>query len=387
MPSLKEHFPLLKKRPIAYLDSAATTQKPACVIEAMNSFYLNHYGTVHRAVYALAEEATLLYEEARNTVASFLSVKRNEVIFTRGTTESFNFLAYSLTKQFTSPGDEILITTSAHHANIVPWQMAAEERGLILKVAEESALEEMLTPRTKIVSLTHASNVLGVVNPLKEQLLKAKSIGAITVVDGAQAAPHLPLNLSALQPDFYLFSGHKIYGPTGIGVLFGKESLLNALPPPQGGGDMIEEVTYEKSRYKEAPLRFEAGTPPIAEAIGLKAAIDFFMQHQKSAFSEEKRLFSLLREKLLEFPEVTLFGDEGEKVPLATFTVQGKHPLDIATLLSLKNVYIRSGHLCAQPLLRKLGLQTALRASIGLYTTEEDIELFSTSLKEAIQKL
>lgn len=394
MSSLKEQFPLLRKRPLIYLDSAATTQKPEAVIEAMDRFYRDSYGTVHRAIYSLSEEATALYEAARVAVADYLFVKPNEVIFTRGTTESLNFLAYSLTREL-NPGEEILLSAAEHHANLVPWQIIAKEKRLKLVISpllpdgslDLNEFKKRLNPKTKIVSLPHVSNVLGVINPIQEIGKLVHKNGSLFVVDGAQAAPHLSLNLKELGVDFYALSGHKFYGPTGIGVLFGKEELLNSLPPPQGGGDMIERVTYFETSYKKAPLRFEAGTPPIAEAIGLHAAVQFVKKYSPHAFKEEERLFHLLLEKMREIRALTMFGDYPEKVPLVTFTIDGAHPLDIATLLSLKGIAIRSGHLCAQPLLNSLGASHALRVSIGLYTTEEDIVRFSEELKAAVSNL
>ncbi len=398
---LREQFPVLSKKmngyPLIYLDSAATAQKPYCVIEAIRSFYAEHYGTVHRAVYELSVEATRLYQDTRIKVQKLINAqKTEEVIFTKGTTESINCVAFSFGKRFVRPGDEIIITEMEHHSNIVPWQILCEDRQAILKVVpmdargvlDMDAYRRLLTPRTKLVSVAQVSNSLGTINPLKEIISAAHAAGAKVLVDGAQGIPHIPIDVQALDLDFYVFSGHKLYGPTGIGILYGKEELLNEMPPYQGGGDMIETVTFEKTTYNVLPLKFEAGTPMIAEVIGLGSAIDFIQAIGiPQIHAWEHQLLQRATERLSEIPDLTIFGNAPEKSALVSFNIKGIHPLDIGTMLDLHGVAVRTGHLCAQPVMRKFGTTAFVRASFGLYNTLEEVDRFAETLRNIIPKL
>lgn len=394
-------FPMLKKsmhgKPLVYLDSAATAQKPEFVIETIASFYREHYGTVHRAVYELAIESSTRFEKVREQTRAFLNAeKASEIIFTRGTTESINLVSSSFGKAFINPGDEMIITEMEHHSNIVPWQMMCEERGAVLKVVpfndqgvlDLDAYHQMLSSKTQFVSIAHISNTLGTVNPIKEMIKSAHDVGAYVLIDGAQAAPHRPVDVQALDADFYVFSVHKAYGPTGIGVLYGKEALLNAMPPYQGGGDMIETVTFEKTTYNVLPLKFEAGTPLIAEVMGLGAALEYLQKiGMESVHQWERELLGYASERFREFPKVRIIGEAPEKGGIISFTVEGVHPLDIGTMLDLKGIAIRTGHLCAQPVMRHYGVTALSRISFGLYTTKQDLDLFFTSLGSVIRQL
>lgn len=401
MNKIKEQFPIFsikrEGRPLIYFDSAATAQKPSLMIDGMNDFYREQYGTVHRAIYELSVEATALFQEVRLKLKKFLNAKlEEEIIFTRGTTESINLVAYSFSRAFMKEGDEILISAMEHHSNIVPWQMVAEERGLILKVApydekgilDLEAFEKLLTPKTKIVAITHVSNALGTVNPIKEIVSMAKKVGAKVLVDGAQAAPHRAIDVEALGVDFYVFSGHKLYGPTGIGVLFGKADLLNQMPPYQGGGDMIEKVTFEKTTYNVLPMKFEAGTPMIAEVIGLGKAIDFIESIGFQKIEEhEQILLKYGTEKLLEINGLKIIGNAPLKGGIISFIIDGVHPLDVGTLLDLKNIAIRTGHLCCQPIMDHYKIPGVARVSFGIYNEKEEIDTFIKALKEVKEQL
>lgn len=398
---LRDDFPMLKTsmhgKPLIYLDSAATAQKPLAVIDAMDTFYREHYGTVHRAVYELSMHATMEYQAVREKVAKFLNAaKAEEIIFTRGTTESINMVAYSFGKAFMRPGDEVLITEMEHHSNIVPWQILCEDRGAILKVAPMNdkgelivdAFAKLLSPRTKMVALPHVSNALGSINPVKKLVALAHQMGAKVLVDGAQAAPHLTVDVQDLDADFYVFSGHKLYGPTGIGILYGKEELLNAMPPYQGGGDMIEKVTFEKTTYNVLPMKFEAGTPMIAEVIGLGAAVDYVHKVGLDAIRQwEHELLLYSTQVMLDIDGLRIVGTAAEKGAIISFVVEGTHPLDLGTMLDLKGVAIRTGHHCAQPVMRHFGLSATARASFALYNTKDDIDTFATALNDVVQKL
>jgi len=380
---MRDEFPIFRNHPEwIYLDSAATAHKPQCVIDALAKFYAEDYATVHRAVYRPSLKATEQYNEARATAARFVHATAEEIIFTRGTTDAINLVAQSYGRTFLKPGDEILISEMEHHSNIVPWQMAAKYIGAHLRyipMNDQGILEwkGRITPKTKLVSLAHVSNVTGTINPIAEIGKAAHAVGAKLLVDGAQAAPHLKIDVQELQCDFYAFSGHKCYGPTGIGVLYGKKALLEAMPPVQGGGDMIERVELENTTYQPPPLRFEAGTPIIGPAIALKEALEFIERHREADF-----LLPYATERLQAIPSLRIIGTAPHKGPILTFDIEGIHPLDIATLLDLKNIAIRSGHLCAQPLLRKFGLTAAARASFGLYNTREEVDQFADALTE-----
>jgi cysteine desulfurase/selenocysteine lyase len=398
---LRQDFPMLSKRmhgkPLIYFDSAATAQKPMSVIEAIKSFYQDHYGTVHRAVYELAVRSTEDYQKVRQKVRAFLhAAKDEEIIFTRGTTESINMVAYSFGKAFVQPGDEILISAMEHHSNIVPWQILCEDRGAALKVIPmnekgELLLEEyakLLNPRTRLVAVTHISNSLGTLNPIKQIVSMAHQAGAKVLVDGAQSAPHLKVDVQDLDVDFFVFSGHKIMGPTGIGILYGKSELLNQMPPYQGGGDMIESVSFSKTTYNILPFKFEAGTPMIAEVMGLGAAIDYIQSVGIEAIqSWEHELLKHATEQMEKIPGLKIIGQAPQKGALMSFIMEGIHPLDIGTFLDLRGIAIRTGHHCAQPVMRFFNLPATARASFACYNTKEEVDLFVASLRDAVRLL
>lgn len=392
----RQDFPMLKKvvhgKPLVYLDSAATTLKPQAVIDAVSQFYSSQYGTVHRAVYQLAGESTAQYNAVREQVQQFLHAKSpEEIIFTKGTTEAINLVAFSFGQAFVQPGDEILISTMEHHSNIVPWQLLCERRQAHLKIIpllpsgelDLDAYEKLLSPRTKLVSIAHISNVLGVINPIETIVKSAHRLGAKVFVDGAQSAPHLPIDVQALGCDFFAFSGHKIYGPTGIGILYGKKELLEKMPPYQGGGDMIQTVTFEKTTFQPPPLKFEAGTPLIAEVMGLGAALKYVNSYGLDKIaSYETHLIREAYKQLSQMEQLRILGSSRKRASLITFNIEGVHPLDAATLLDLQGIAVRSGHLCAQPLLNSLGCTSALRLSLAPYNTFEEINYFCEAVKE-----
>lgn len=398
---LRQDFPMLSKtmhgHPLVYLDSAATAQKPRIVIDAITDFYQNHYGTVHRAVYELATYATNEYNRVRERVQQFLNAKSTEeIIFTRGTTESINMVAYSFGKAFIKPGDEIIISAIEHHSNIVPWQLVCEDRGAVLKVIPVDdrgellldAYEALLSDRTRLVAVNHVSNALGTVNSIKQIIHLAHQRGAKVLVDGAQAAPHMPVDVVDLDADFYVFSGHKLFGPTGIGVLYGKEELLNLMPPYQGGGDMIETVTFEKTTYHALPMKFEAGTPMIAEVIGLGAAIQY-LQHvgMDAIHDREQQLLAYATPKFQAIEGLRIVGTAQEKGAILSFVVDGVHHLDLGTMLGLKGICIRTGHHCAQPLMQRFGLTGTARASFAFYNTFSEVDYLVDCLPKVIQQL
>jgi cysteine desulfurase/selenocysteine lyase len=399
--SLRKDFPVLDKKvhghPLVYLDTAATAQKPRSVIEIMTDFYTNWYGTVHRAVYELAVASSMAYTDTRRKVQHFLNARaEEEIIFTRGTTDSINTIAYSFGKAFIRPGDEILISETEHHANIVPWQLMCEDRGARLIVApvndrSELIMDEfcrLLSTKTKLVSIGHVSNSTGTIHPVKEITRLAHEKGAKVMIDGAQAVPTMPVDLQDIDCDFYAFSGHKVYGPTGVGVLYGKKELLEQLPPYQGGGDMIEQVSFDKTTYAPLPLKFEAGTPMIAEVIGLGAAIDYLEGLGMAAIHTHKQTLLAYGTSLLqEIKGLTLIGTAREKSTVLSFVVEGCHPLDIGTLLDLKGVAIRTGHHCSQPTMARFGVTGTARASLGLYTTKAELDQFAWALRGVLEKL
>lgn len=399
--SLRQDFPMLKKtmygKPLIYFDSAATAQKPEAVIEAVANFYRNHYGTVHRAVYQLAVESTNAYQKTRQKVRAFLNAaKDEEIIFTRGTTESINMVAYSFGKAFVKAGDEILISAMEHHSNIVPWQILCEDRGAVLKVIPmnekgELLLEEyakLLNPRTRLVAVAHVSNSLGTLNPIKQIVSMAHQAGAKVLIDGAQSAPHLKIDVQDLDADFFVFSGHKLMGPTGIGILYGKADLLNQMPPYQGGGDMIESVSFAKTTYNVLPFKFEAGTPMIAEVIGLGAAIDYIQAIGIDTIHNwEHQLLTYATTQLEKIPGLKIIGQAAEKGALISFTIEGVHPLDIGTFLDLRGVAIRTGHHCAQPVMAFFNIPATARASFACYNTMEEVDMFVNAIKEVVKKL
>jgi cysteine desulfurase/selenocysteine lyase len=390
----RKDFPILSRRmggkPLVYLDSAATAQKPQAVIDAVSRFYAFNYASVHRGVYRLSEEATVAYEGVREKVAGFLNASSaQEVIFTRGTTDSINLVAQSYGRRFLRPGDEILLTWMEHHSNIVPWQLVAEQTGAVIRAVpitdigelDLEQFEAMLSHRTRLVSLVHVSNALGTVNPVKQITGMAHSRGIPVVVDGAQSAPHLKVDVRDLDCDFYAFSGHKLYGPTGVGVLYGRASLLNTMPPCQGGGGMIQSVTFEGSSWAPPPARFEAGTPMISEVIGLGAALDYVSSVGRSAVVEwEHQLVNYATETLHEVPGLKLIGTAKDRAGVISFILQGVHPHDIATILDDEGIAIRGGHHCAQPVMDRFHVPGTARLSIALYNTYSEIDVAGLAL-------
>lgn len=396
---LRSEFPILKQKvrdlPLVYLDSAATTQKPLCVINAFQQYYSEMNANVHRGVHYLSEKATLAFENARTTVQKFINAKQSkECVFVRGTTEAINLLAFCLGEHCIQENDEILITALEHHSNIVPWQMLCQRKAAKLKVIPVNEKGELpaniadfFNASTKILAITHVSNAIGTINPIKKIIAAAHAKGIKVVVDGAQAAPHIKIDVQDLDCDFYAFSGHKVYGPTGIGVLYGKEDLLNALPPYQGGGEMILKVSFEASTYNELPYKFEAGTPAIAEAIALGKALDFISSLGFECIqSHERRLVMQTLELLRKFKGVSIVGEPEQRASIISFTLDDIHPHDIATVLDQQGVAIRAGHHCAMPLLNSLGVHATARVSFGIYNTEEDVHTFIQALQRA-QKL
>lgn len=397
----RNDFPMLKTlmhgKPLVYFDTAATAQKPQIVIDTLSDFYQNHYGTVHRAVYELAAKSTEAFHLARKKMASFLNAKLDsEVIFTRGTTESINLVAYSFGKAFINPGDEVLISEMEHHSNIVPWQMICEDRGAVLRVIpiddqgeiKLDHYEKLLNSRTRMVAISHMSNVLGTINPIKEMITLAHAKGAKVLIDGAQSAPHISIDIQELDADFFVFSGHKAYGPTGIGVLYAKQELLETMPPYQGGGDMIETVTFEKTTYNVPPLKFEAGTPIFAEAIALGAAIDYLKKLGLAHIAKwEHELLHYATKKLQEIEGFTILGNAKNKGAIITFVIDKVHPLDLGALLDLQGFALRTGHLCAQPTMRRFGQSQAARLSFAFYNTKQEIDAFVIALEAVLSLL
>jgi cysteine desulfurase/selenocysteine lyase len=396
---LRADFPVLAQRPhgrpLAYLDNANTTQKPRAVIDAESHFYATDYAGVHRAVYELAERATRAYEAGRAAVRRFLHAPdAHEVILLRGTTEAINLVASSFSRAHVGAGDEILITAMEHHSNLVPWQLACEARGARLVVApidDSGALlldefERLVTDRTRIVAVAHVSNSLGSVNPVREIVEIAHARGVPVLVDGAQSAPHLPVDVQELGCDFYAFSGHKVYGPSGIGALWGRRELLEALPPWQGGGGMIENVTFEKTTYAGIPARFEAGTPNIAGAVGLGAAIEYVEAvGLERIAAHEQQLLVHATEALREIPGLTIIGTAPEKAGVVSFVLESAHPHDIATILDREGVAVRAGHHCTQPVMQRFGVPATVRASFGLYNTREDVDALVAGLRTVVE--
>lgn len=393
-------FPMLQKlmngKPFVYFDSAATSQKPQSVIDSITDYYENYCGTVHRAVYQFATRSTETYQNVREKVAQFIHAPdSDQIIFTKGTTESINLVAYSYGKAFIHAGDEIIISEIEHHSNIVPWQLLCEEKKAVLKVIPVNdkgellleAFKQMIGPKTKLVSIGHISNALGTIHPVKEIIQMAHGVGAVVFVDGAQAAPHMPIDVQELDVDFYAFSGHKMYGPTGIGILYGKTELLEKMPPFLGGGDMIDQVTFEKTTYAKPPLKFEAGTPQIAEVIGLGAAIDFLNDIGiKNVQAWEHQLLEYATERMEKIEGLRIIGTAKDKGAIISFIVEGVHPLDLGTMLDLKGIAVRTGHHCAQPAMRRFGVTGTARVSFGLYNSKEEIEQFVVHLSEVIKK-
>lgn len=399
--ALRAEFPGLSQevngKPLVYLDSAASTLKPQAVIDALSHYYAYDHSNVHRGAHALADRATAAFEAARDSVARFLSgpggrVRREEVIWTRGTTEAINLVAQSWGSGNLGLGDEVLISEMEHHANIVPWQLACERTGATLKIIpvtdagelDLDAFQTLLSGRTKLLAVTHVSNVLGTMNPVAELIRAAHGVGAKVLIDGAQAVAHMDLDLKALDADFYVFSGHKLYGPTGIGVLYGKYDLLAAMPPWQGGGEMIDRVSFEGTTFQAPPFRFEAGTPHIAGAVGLGAAIEWFAELDQGALRRhEHAAFAELDALLRAFPEVTVIGSAPERCGAVSFLLDGAHPSDVGAFLDQAGVAVRTGHHCCQPLMARYGVSGTVRASLGLSNTSADVTRLSAALEKA----
>lgn len=397
-PSLRSDFPIFRDAEgrdsgLVYLDSGASAQKPDAVIAAVASLYGESYANIHRGVYQLSERATALFEGARDKVRAFLNAaRREEIVFVRGTTEGMNLLAGTLGRQRLGPGDEVLLTHLEHHSNIVPWQMICRETGARLVVApiddagqvDMEAFAALLSERTKIVSVTHVSNALGTINPVREMIALAREKNVPVILDGAQAVPHLPVDVRELGCDFYVFSGHKLYGPTGIGVVYGRFELLDDLPPWQGGGDMIESVSFKETTYAPLPARLEAGTPDIAGAVGLGAAIDYVLGvGYESIVDHGRHLLEYGNKVLGDIPGLRLVGTAARKVPVFSFVLDGIHPHDVGTILSADGIAVRTGHHCAQPVMDRLGVPATTRASLGIYNTQADLD----ALAEGIGKL
>ncbi len=392
---IRADFPILGRevygKPLVYLDSGATTQKPRVVVEAMTDEYYSVNANVHRGVHFLSQRATELHEGSRETVRAFINARStSEIVFTRGTTESINLLASSFTESQMSEGDEVIISTMEHHSNIVPWQLMAAKHGIVIKVIPMNDRGELLldeyrklfTPKTRLVSVAHVSNVLGTVNPVAEMIRYAHEQGVPVLVDGAQSVPHMPVDVQALDADFYVFSGHKVYGPTGVGVLYGKEAWLDRLPPYQGGGEMIQTVSFEKTTFNELPFKFEAGTPDFVGTTGLARALDYVSAIGMDKIAAyEHELTTYATERLMQIPGMRIFGQAKEKGSVISFLVGDIHHFDLGTLLDRLGIAVRTGHHCAQPLMQRLGIEGTVRASFGLYNTKEEIDVLVAGIE------
>ena len=398
---IRAEFPILAEKiynkPLIYFDNGATTQKPRCVVEKIDQGYYHLNANIHRGVHYLSQKATEAHEAARQSVAEFLgSGKREEIIFTRGTTEAINLVAFSFGEAFCKPGDEVIVSVMEHHSNIVPWQMLCERKGMKLRVIPMNEKGELdieayallLTERTKIVSVTHVSNVLGTINPVKEIIRLAHEKAIPVLLDGAQAVPHLKVNVADLDADFYVFSGHKIYGPTGIGVLYGKEKWLNAIPPYQGGGEMIATVSFEKTTYNELPFKFEAGTPDYIGSTALAEALSYIQEIGIEGIAAyEHELTAYATQRLGEIENMRIIGTADEKSAVISFLVGDTHPYDIGMLLDKLGIAVRTGHHCAQPLIDSLGIPGTVRASFAFYNTKQEIDSFVDALKRVVAML
>lgn len=397
---IREEFPILHQqvngKPLVYFDNAATNQKPQRVIDALVHYYQHDNANIHRGVHTLAERATSAYENTRKSVQKFINANEvEEVIFTKGTSESINLVASSWGRKFLNEGDEVLISAMEHHSNIVPWQMICEERGATLKVMPINqageiiveALDDLITERTKMVAFNHASNSLGTINPVELIIKKAHAVGAKVLVDGAQATAHLPIDVKALNVDFYAVSAHKMYGPTGTGVLYGKRSLLEKMPPYQGGGEMIKEVSFSKTTYNDIPYKFEAGTPGIANVIALNEAINFINELGKANIAaHELDLLNYATNALNAIDGAKIIGTAKEKVSVASFAIEGIHHFDLGMWMDAKGVAVRTGHHCTQPLMDFYGIEGTTRASFAVYNTIEEIDIFIDALNRIIKR-
>lgn len=396
---VREDFPILSRqiygKPLVYFDNGATTQKPLCVLDAMRNEYLNVNANVHRGVHYLSQQATDLHEAARETVRKFINApKVEEVIFTRGTTESLNLVVSSFGDRFLSEGDEVIVSVMEHHSNIVPWQLLAAKKGIAIKVipmTDEGDVimeeyEKLFNERTRIVSITQVSNVLGTINPVKEMIRIAHEHEVPVMVDGAQSTPHMKIDVQDLDCDFFAFSGHKIYGPTGIGVLYGKEKWLDEMPPYQGGGEMIESVSFEKTTFEKLPFKFEAGTPDYVATHGLATALNYVTElGLDNIFAHEQELTRYAMEQMKEIPGMRLFGTSQHKDAVISFLVGDIHHLDMGTLLDRLGIAVRTGHHCAEPLMHRLGISGTVRASFALYNTKEEVDALVAGIKRVSQ--
>jgi cysteine desulfurase/selenocysteine lyase len=399
--TVRSHFPILERtvkgKPLVYFDNAATTQKPRVVIDALSDYYLHYNANIHRGIHSLAEEATTAYEATRDTVQRMVCARyREEIIFTRGVTESINLVAYSWGRTHLQKGDEVLISEMEHHSNIVPWQLICEMTGAQLKVipvTDEGCLNldafyQLLTEKTKLLSIVHASNALGTINPVKEMIQAAHHVGAKVLVDGAQSTVHLDIDVQDLDCDFFTISSHKVYGPTGVGVLYGRKELLEAMPPFMGGGEMIRDVQFEGSTWNDLPYKFEAGTPNIADTIAFKAALDFVNTIGKELIrNHENRLLHYATHQLQSIDGLRLIGTAPDKVSVASFVIEGVHPQDLGILLDNKGVAVRTGHHCTQPLMHRFGIPGTTRASFAMYNTMEEIDILIDGLVKAVKLL
>ena len=397
--AIRSEFPILNREvyghPLVYLDNAATTQKPLCVLDAMRDEYLNANANVHRGVHYLSQRATELHEQARETVRAFINARSSsEIIFTRGTTESINLMASSFAEAFMKEGDEVIVTEMEHHSNIVPWQMQQERRGIKIKVLRIDdigqiildGIDDFFTPKTRLLSICHVSNVLGTVNPIAELVRKAHEHGVPVLVDGAQSIPHMKIDVQAMDCDFFAFSGHKMYGPTGVGVLYGKEEWLEKMPPYQGGGEMIESVSFEKTKFAALPFKFEAGTPDYVATHGLATAIKFIDSIGIDNIREyEKQLTAYTTEKLSSIDGMRIYGTAAEKEAVFSFLVGDIHHMDLGTLLDRLGIAVRTGHHCAQPLMDRLGVLGTVRASLALYNTRDEIDALAAGIERVMK--
>jgi cysteine desulfurase / selenocysteine lyase len=398
---IRAQFPILntevKGKKLVYFDNAATSQKPLSVINALSNYYESQNANIHRGIHHLAEVATTAYEATRNSFAKFLNAKESqEIIITKGTTEGINLVAYSFTEKFIQAGDEIIISTLEHHSNIVPWQLACERKGAILKVIpikdngelDMKAFEALLSNKTKLVAVTMVSNALGTINPVQEIIVKAHKVGAKVLLDGAQATSHIKVDVQALNCDFLALSAHKMYGPTGVGILYGKRELLDAMPPYQGGGEMIAEVSFEKTTYNELPYKFEAGTPNIADVVATKAAIDFLEEVGiENIAKHENYLLSYATNLLRNIAGLKIYGTAEHKASVISFAIEGVHHQDLAILLDNFGIAVRTGHHCTQPLMKRFEISGTTRASFAVYNTEEEIDYFVESLNKVLKML
>jgi cysteine desulfurase / selenocysteine lyase len=399
--TIRRQFPVLnrevKGRRLVYFDNAATSQKPQAMIDALVDYYSNYNANIHRGIHTLAEEATAAFEATRDACKELINASsREEIIFTRGTTDGINLVSYTWGRKNIGKGDEIIITAMEHHSNIVPWQLLVEEKGAVLKVIPISdngellmdEFKKLLSPKTKMVSVVHVSNALGTVNPVKEIIDAAHEVGALVMVDGAQSTVHLDIDVQALDCDFFAFSAHKLYGPTGIGVLYGKKAILEAMPVFQGGGEMIKEVTFEKTTYNDLPYKFEAGTPNIADTIAFGAALKWTAQIGKEKIRKhEQEILQYATERLKEIPGLRIIGNANEKISLVSFVIDKIHPQDIGILLDNRGIAVRTGHHCVEPVMVRFCIPGTVRASFAMYNTKEEVDELITGLHKAIKLL